>query len=183
MCSSDLRFDHVAFSYPDGRKVFRDLDLDIRPGERVGLVGRSGAGKSTLVKLLTRRHLTTGGVIRIDGQDVNGVTQVSLAEAIGEVPQATEMFHRSIRDNIRYGKPGASDAAVEAAAKAAGCHDFILARPSGYDAVVGEKGVKLSGGEKQRIAVARAFLKDAPILVLDEATSSDRKSTRLNSSH
>ena len=174
-----IQFHQVSFLYPDGRKVFKGLDLDIKPGERVGLVGRSGAGKSTLVKLLTRRHLVTGGSIRIDDQDINSVTQVSLAEAIGEVPQATEMFHRSIRENIRYGKPGASDAAVEAAAQAAGCHDFILARPLGYDAVVGEKGVKLSGGEKQRIAVARAFLKDAPILVLDEATSALDTETEL----
>ena len=167
-----IRFDNVAFSYPDGRRVFEGLNLDVRPGERIGLVGRSGAGKSTLVKLLTRRHLVTGGRIRIDGQDIESVTQESIAAAIGEVPQATEMFHRSIRENIRYGRPLADNAATERAAIAAGCDEFIVARPGGYDAVVGEKGVKLSGGEKQRIAVARAFIKDAPILVLDEATSS-----------
>lgn len=174
-----IRFEDVSFTYPDGRRVFERLNLDVRPGERVGLVGRSGAGKSTLVKLLTRRHLVTSGRVCIDGQDIQGVTQESIALAIGEVPQATEMFHRSIRENIRYGRPGAGNDAVEAASKAAGCHDFILARPGGYDAVVGEKGVKLSGGEKQRIAVARAFLKDAPILVLDEATSSLDTETEL----
>ena len=174
-----IRFNDVSFLYPDGRRVFAALNLDVRPGERVGLVGRSGAGKSTLVKLLTRRHLVTSGSIAVDGQDIGVLTQASIAESIGEVPQATELFHRSIRENIRYGRPGADDAAVEAAAKAAGCHEFILARPGSYDAVVGEKGVKLSGGEKQRIAVARAFLKDAPILVLDEATSSLDTETEL----
>ena len=174
-----IRFDDVSFVYPDGRRVFDALNLDIRAGERIGLVGRSGAGKSTLVKLLTRRHLISGGSIAIDGQDIGALTQASIAESIGEVPQATELFHRSIRENIRYGRPGADDAAVEAAAKAAGCHEFILARPGAYDAVVGERGVKLSGGEKQRVAVGRAFLKDAPILVLDEATSSLDTETEL----
>jgi ATP-binding cassette subfamily B protein len=174
-----IRFEAVSFLYPDGRRVFQDLNLDVRPGERVGLVGRSGAGKSTLVKLLTRRHLVTGGRIAIDGQDLATLTQASIAEAIGEVPQATVLFHRSIRENIRYGRPHADDAAVEAAAHAAGCHEFILARPGAYDAVVGEKGVKLSGGEKQRIAVARVFLKNAPILILDEATSSLDTETEL----
>ncbi|MSP21124.1 MAG: ABC transporter ATP-binding protein [Alphaproteobacteria bacterium] len=172
-------FENVGFAYPDGRRVFAGLNLEVRAGERVGLVGRSGAGKSTLVKVLTRRHLVSSGRILIDGQDINALTQASIAAAIGEVPQATEMFHRSIRDNIRYGRPGADDAATEHAAHAAGCHEFILARPGAYDAVVGEKGVKLSGGEKQRIAVARAFLKDAPILVLDEATSSLDTETEL----
>ena len=179
MRGGGIRFEDVSFAYPDGRKVFHGLDLEVRPGERVGLVGRSGAGKSTLVRLLTRRHLATTGCIRIDGQNIAGVTQETLAAAIGEVPQSTEMFHRSIRDNIRYGRPGAGEAAVELASRAAGCHDFIRARPGGYDAVVGEKGVKLSGGERQRIAVARAFLKDAPILVLDEATSSLDTETEL----
>ena len=167
-----IDFDDLTFAYPDGTEVFRNLELRIRPGERVGIVGRSGAGKSTLVRLLTRRHVPTAGAIRIDGQDLARVTRVSLCRAIGEVPQTTEMFHRSIRDNIRYGRPDAAPADVERAASDAGAHAFILARPNGYDSVVGEKGVKLSGGERQRVAVARAFLKDAPILLLDEATSS-----------
>ena len=167
-----VEFDDLTFHYPDGTTVFRNLGLRIQPGERVGIVGRSGAGKSTLVRLLTRRHVPTAGVIRVDGQDLAQVTRVSLCRAIGEVPQTTEMFHRSIRDNVGYGRPDATAEDVERAARDAGAHGFILDRPNGYEAVVGEKGVKLSGGERQRIAVARAFLKDAPILLLDEATSS-----------
>ncbi len=148
----------------------------IRPGERVGLVGRSGAGKSTLVNLLLRFHETELGSIRIDGQDISSVTQESLRSAIGMVTQDTSLLHRSIAANIGYGRPGATAAEIEAAARKAHAHEFIVdlqdwkGRP-GYDAHVGERGVKLSGGQRQRIAIARVILKDAPILVLDEATS------------
>jgi ATP-binding cassette subfamily B multidrug efflux pump len=154
----------------------REVSLTIRPGEKVGLVGRSGAGKSTLVNLLLRFFDTEGGAIRIDGQDVRGVTQDSLRRAIGMVTQDPSLLHRSVRANILYGRPDASEAAMLEAARRAEAHDFILdledmhGRP-GYDAHVGERGVKLSGGQRQRIALARVILKDAPILVLDEATS------------
>jgi len=148
----------------------------VRPGEKVGLVGRSGAGKSTLISLLLRFHDVNGGRIRIDGQDIAHVTQDSLRAAIGMVTQDTSLLHRSIHDNIVYGRPDASDAEIQAAAISAQAHDFIqlLSDPqgnSGYDTLVGERGVKLSGGQRQRIAIARVMLKNAPILLLDEATS------------
>jgi ATP-binding cassette, subfamily B, multidrug efflux pump len=177
--AGEIRFDDVSFGY--GRKdtapVLQNLELTIRPGERVGLVGRSGAGKSTLVNLLLRFYDPERGRIAIDGQDIAGVTQESLRAAIGMVTQDTSLLHRSIAANIRYGRPSASDAQIEAAARKSQAHDFILGlrdwkdRP-GYDAHVGERGVKLSGGQRQRVALARVILKDAPILVLDEATSS-----------
>ncbi len=176
----EVRFETVRFSYgralAPGTVVIDGLDLVVRPGERVGLVGRSGAGKSTLVNLLLRFHDVEGGAIRIDGQDVRGVTQESLRGAIGMVTQDTSLLHRSIAENIRYGRPEASDAAVEAAARRAHAHEFIVALRdwkdrAGYAAHAGERGVKLSGGQRQRIALARVILKDAPILVLDEATS------------
>ena len=175
----DVRLEHVTFGYGrnDAPPVLDDLTMHIRPGERVGLVGRSGAGKTTLVNLLLRFHEVEGGRILIDGQDVAWVTQESLRAAIGMVTQDTSLLHRSIAANIRYGRPQATQAEVEAAAKKAQAHDFILGLrdwrgKTGYDAHVGERGVKLSGGQRQRIALARVILKDAPILVLDEATSS-----------
>jgi len=173
-----IRFERLTFTYSreDGRKVLDDLTLDIRPGERVGLVGRSGAGKSTLVNLLLRFHEAEHGRILIDGQDISTVTQESLRAAIGMVTQDTSLLHRSIAANIGYGRAGATMEQIVAAARKAQAHDFILdlqdwKERTGYDAHVGERGVKLSGGQRQRIAIARVILKDAPILVLDEATS------------
>jgi ATP-binding cassette subfamily B multidrug efflux pump len=183
----EIAFDNVQFGYGREPRVDADghvkhfpvidgLTLAVRPGEKIGLVGRSGAGKSTLVNLLLRFFDLEGGRILIDGQDIAQVAQESLRAQISVVTQDTSLLHRSIRDNIRYGRPGASDAEIEAAAKLAHAHDFILGLSDwknrrGYDAQVGERGVKLSGGQRQRIAVARVILKDAPILVLDEATS------------
>jgi ATP-binding cassette subfamily B multidrug efflux pump len=172
-----ITFDRVTFGY--GRKdrpVIDNLSLTIRPGEKVGLVGRSGAGKSTLVNLMLRFHDVEEGAIRIDGQDVRDVTQESLRQAVSVVTQDTSLLHRSIRDNILYGRPDASEAELEAAARQAHADSFIpglrdIAGRTGYDAHVGERGVKLSGGQRQRIAIARVILKDAPILVLDEATA------------
>jgi ATP-binding cassette subfamily B multidrug efflux pump len=176
--SGEVRFDDVTFTYgrDDGKKVLDALNLVVRPGERVGLVGRSGAGKSTLVNLLLRFHDLEHGSIRIDGQDIRDVTQESLRAAIGMVTQDTSLLHRSIAANIGYGRPGATMQQIVAAATKAHAHEFILGLQdwkgrTGYDAHVGERGVKLSGGQRQRIAIARVILKDAPILVLDEATS------------
>jgi ATP-binding cassette subfamily B multidrug efflux pump len=173
-----IHFEHLTYTYgrDDGRQVLSDFDLRIQPGERVGLVGRSGAGKSTLVNLLLRFHELEQGAIRIDGQDIRAVTQESLRMAIGMVTQDTSLLHRSIAENIRYGRPGATMEQIVAAAKKAQAHEFILGLQdwkgrTGYDAQVGERGVKLSGGQRQRISIARVVLKDAPILVLDEATS------------
>jgi len=174
----EIRIEHLTFTYgrDDGRKVLDDLNLVIRPGERVGVVGRSGAGKSTLVNLLLRFHDLEEGSLRIDGFDVREVTQESLRAAIGMVTQDTSLLHRSIAANIGYGRPGATMDEIVAAAKKAQAHEFVLGLQdwkgrTGYDAHVGERGVKLSGGQRQRIAIARVILKDAPILVLDEATS------------
>ena len=172
----EIRFEHVSFSYGGKATVIDDLSLVIRPGEKIGLVGRSGAGKSTIVNLLLRFYDTEGGRILIDGQDIAHCTQESLRAQIGMVTQDTSLLHRSVRDNILYGRPDANDADMEAAARRAEAHDFIvgLADAKGrkaYDAHVGERGVKLSGGQRQRIAIARVMLKDAPILLLDEATS------------
>jgi len=175
----EIRFENVMFGYGrrDASPVLNNLNLSVKPGERVGLVGRSGAGKSTLVNLLLRFYDAEGGRILIDEQDIGKVTQESLRAAIGMVTQDTSLLHRSIAANIRYGRPHASNAEVQAAAERAQAHDFIVGLRdwkghAGYEAHVGERGVKLSGGQRQRVALARVILKDAPILVLDEATSS-----------
>jgi ATP-binding cassette subfamily B protein len=167
---ASVKFEEVDFRYADGRQIFPDFSLLFRPGERVGLVGPSGGGKSTLFALLQRFYDVQGGRILLDGQDIARVTQDSLREAIGVVPQDISMFHRSVMENIRYGRPEASDDEVLEAAYAARC-DFIEELPQGMRTLVGERGMKLSGGQRQRIAIARAFLKDAPLLLLDEATS------------
>src|SRR6202167_221022 len=167
---ASVKFEHVDFRYAGGQHIFEDFSLSFRPGERVGLVGHSGAGKSTLFALLQRFYDPQFGRILIDGQDIARVTQESLRESIGVVPQDISMFHRSVMDNIRYGRPDASDDEVFEAAVSARC-DFIDDLQSGMLTIVGDRGVKLSGGERQRIAIARAFLKDAPLLLLDEATS------------
>jgi ATP-binding cassette subfamily B protein len=169
----DIAFDKVRFAYanqPD--PIYEDFSLRIRPGERVGLVGRSGSGKSTFVKLLQRLHDVEGGRILIDGQDVSRVTQSSLRQSIALVPQDPALFHRSLAENIAYARPDAAREEIVEAARRAHADEFIMSLPQGYETAVGERGVKLSGGERQRIAIARAFLADAPILVLDEATSS-----------
>jgi ATP-binding cassette subfamily B multidrug efflux pump len=171
-----IDFDAIRFHYGKGQGVIEDLSLAIKPGEKIGLVGRSGAGKTTLANLLLRFYDLEGGAIRIDGTDIAGVTQDSLRSQIGVVTQDTSLLHRSIRDNIAYGRPEATDAEVIEAAKRAKAWDFIQTLEDqkgrkGLDAHVGERGVKLSGGQRQRVAIARVFLKDAPILVLDEATS------------
>ena len=174
--NGDIRFDNVSFHYGKQGGVIEGLSLHIRPGEKVGLVGRSGAGKSTIVNLLLRFYDRESGIIAIDGTDIATVTQDSLRANIGVVTQDTSLLHRSVKDNIAYGRPDATDEEVIAAAKLAEAHDFIetlidLKGNVGYDAHVGERGVKLSGGQRQRIAIARVLLKNAPILVLDEATS------------
>lgn len=171
-----IHFDNVSFHYGEKKGVINNLDLNIKPGEKVGLVGRSGAGKSTLVNLLLRFHDVEEGCIKIDGQEISSVTQDSLRSNIGMVTQDTSLLHRSIRDNILYGNPEASEEDLIKATKQAHAHEFIetLTDPFGnvgYDAQVGERGVKLSGGQRQRIAISRVLLKDAPLLVLDEATS------------
>jgi len=165
-----IAFNNVTFQYPGGLKVFDRFSLRLQAGQRVGLVGQSGGGKSSLFVLLQRFYDAQGGNITIDGQDISRVTQQSLREAISVVPQDISMFHRSIMENIRYGKPTASDDEVLRAAISARC-DFVETLPEGLATMVGDRGVKLSGGQRQRIAIARAFLKDAPILLLDEATA------------
>ncbi|MFM0556914.1 ABC transporter ATP-binding protein [Paraburkholderia sediminicola] len=169
----EIRFEHVTFHYgTNGRPLYDNFSVRIAPGERVGLVGHSGSGKTTFIKLIQRLYDISEGRITIDGQDIAQVRQASLRSQIAIVQQEPVLFHRSLAENIAYARPGASRAEIERAAKLASAHDFIAALPNGYDTLVGERGVKLSGGERQRVAIARAFLADAPILILDEATSS-----------
>ena len=165
--------DNVTFTHDEGQgdTLFHNFSLNIQPGEKIGLVGSSGSGKTTLTKLLLRFSDIDSGKITIDSQDIAEVTQASLREQIAYVPQEPLLFHRSVRENIAYSRPDATDAEIEKAAKKAGAYDFIVKLQDGFDTLVGERGVKLSGGQRQRIAIARAILKDAPILVLDEATS------------
>ncbi|ODT07657.1 MAG: multidrug ABC transporter ATP-binding protein [Mesorhizobium sp. SCN 65-20] len=168
-----IEFDHVTFHYGSHSvPLYRDFSVSIRPGERVGLVGHSGSGKTTFVKLIQRLYDVSDGHILIDGQDISQATQASLRSQIAIVQQEPILFHRSLAENIAYARPGASQAEIEEAARLASAHDFIQRLPKGYGTLVGERGVKLSGGERQRVAIARAFLADAPILILDEATSS-----------
>ncbi|MDR0357157.1 MAG: ABC transporter ATP-binding protein/permease, partial [Clostridiales Family XIII bacterium] len=179
--SGDILFENASFRYGDGDEdILSSIDLHIRPGESVALVGPSGSGKTTLCNLIPRFYDVTGGDIKIDGTDIRDVTAHSLRLHIGMVQQDVYLFSGSIRDNIEYGKPGASDEEIVEAAKAAGAHDFIVRLAEGYDTSVGERGVKLSGGQKQRISIARVFLKNPPILILDEATSAlDNESEKI----
>ena len=167
----EIRFENVDFYYEADRQILRDVSFTIAPGERAALVGPTGAGKSTISRILFRFYNIAGGRVLIDGQDITELTQDSLRAAIGIVPQDTVLFNDTIGYNIGYAKLGASQSEIEAAARAAQIHDFIAALPDGYDTRVGERGLKLSGGEKQRVAIARTLLKDPPILFLDEATS------------
>jgi len=167
-----IEFKEVDFCYNKTRYVLRGFNLTIKPKEKIALVGPSGAGKSTVIRLLLRMHDVSGGKILIDGQKISQVTQESLRRAVGLVPQDPILFHRSLLENIRYGRPSATKDEVIEAAKMARCHEFISELSEGYDTKVGERGIKLSGGERQRVAIARAILYDTPILLLDEATSS-----------
>ena len=167
----DVRFEHVDFAYEPARAILHDVSFEIPAGKTVAVVGPSGSGKSTLARLLYRFYDVQAGKILIAGQDIRTVTQASVRRAIGIVPQDTVLFNDTVAYNIRYGKPDASDAEVEQAARAAHIHDFIMSTPKGYATMVGERGLKLSGGEKQRVAIARTLLKDPPILIFDEATS------------
>ncbi|WP_367353705.1 ABC transporter ATP-binding protein [Agrobacterium pusense] len=169
----EIVFDHVTFQYgAHATPLYDDFSVTIKPGERVGLVGHSGSGKTTFVKLIQRLYDIRSGAIRIDGQNIADVTQASLRGQIAIVQQEPILFHRTLAENIAYGRPDASRREIEQAAKQASAHDFIMSLPKGYETMVGERGVKLSGGDRQRVAIARAFLADAPVLILDEATSS-----------
>ncbi len=169
--AGEVRFENVHFGYQPTREILKGIDFTVPAGHSLAIVGPTGAGKSTISRLLFRFYETTGGAVTVDGHDVRDVTQDSLRSAIGVVPQDTVLFNDSIRYNIAYGRPGATQDEIEAAARAAQVHDFVLRLPDGYDTRVGERGLKLSGGEKQRVAIARTILKDPRILILDEATS------------
>jgi ATP-binding cassette subfamily B protein len=166
-----IRFESVSFGYDPARTILHQVDFTMEPGTTTAVVGASGAGKSTLARLLFRFYEVGGGRITIDGHDIRALTQASLRQAIGIVPQDTVLFNDSIRYNIAYGRPDASEDEIVAAARDAQLHDFVSALPQGYETNVGERGLKLSGGEKQRVAIARTLLKDPPVLILDEATS------------
>jgi ATP-binding cassette subfamily B protein len=166
-----VRFDRVSFAYDPSRPILHEVSFEIPPGKTVAVVGPSGAGKSTLARLLYRFYDIQSGAISIDGQELRSVTQASLRAAIGIVPQDTVLFNDTVEYNIAYGRPGASHDEVVAAASAAHIHAFIAATPKGYETMVGERGLKLSGGEKQRVAIARTLLKNPPVLIFDEATS------------
>jgi ATP-binding cassette subfamily B protein len=167
----EIVFDHVSFRYDPRRAILHDISFRVPPGGTLAIVGASGSGKSTIARLLFRFYDVDAGAIRIDGQDLREVTQASLRRAIGVVPQDTVLFNDTIRYNISYGRPGAADAEIEEAARHARIHDFVAALPDGYRSPVGERGLKLSGGEKQRVAIARVILKAPRILIFDEATS------------
>ena len=167
----DIEFQHVSFAYDAQRPILKDVSFTVPAGKTVAIVGPSGAGKSTISRLLYRFYDVTAGNIMIDGQNIADVQQESLRRAIGMVPQDTVLFNDTVRYNIRYGRPSATDAEVEQAAKLAQIHTFVKSLPKQYDSMVGERGLKLSGGEKQRVSIARTILKDPPILILDEATS------------
>ena len=168
----EIEFKDLGFSFSKTHEALKNINLIIKPGEKVALIGPSGAGKTTFVKLLLRLHSPTMGQILIDGQDISEVTQESLRENISMVPQDPVLFHRTLTENISYGKRNATKKEIEKVAKSAHCDEFIKDLPAGFETYVGERGIKLSGGERQRVAIARAILKNAPILILDEATSS-----------
>jgi len=168
----EIRFNDVSFGYVTERPVFRHLDLTIQPGQRVGLVGFSGSGKSTLINLVLRLYEPQSGSITIDGTDIRSVTQSSLHSQVSLIPQDPGLFHRTLNENIGYGRLDADESQIEDAARQAYAHDFIESMPNRYGSMVGERGVKLSGGQRQRIAIARVIAKNAPILIMDEATSS-----------
>ena len=172
LCSAGrIELRDVSFAYGPGARALDGVSLTIPAGQKVGIVGPSGAGKSTLIQLLQRLHDVERGAILIDGTPIDSITQDSLRDALAVVPQDISLLHRSVMENIRFARPHADDAAVFAAARAAACDGFVRRLPQGYHTIVGERGAKLSGGQRQRIGIARAFLKDAPIILLDEATS------------
>jgi subfamily B ATP-binding cassette protein MsbA len=179
-CRGEITFEHVNFSYGPEITALEDISLRIAPGQRVALVGASGAGKSTMLSLILRFYDPQSGAILLDGLDLRSITLDSLREQVGIVTQDTFLFHDTILNNIRFGRPEATQNEVEEAARQAYAHDFILAQPQGYESIVGDKGCKLSGGQQQRLAIARALLKNAPVLLLDEATSAlDSESERM----